>query len=199
MFWRNGKLRFRAKSHSSLFLFSWKLDAAVHWVVLLRCSISAAQPMHRRCEDNFSHKHTLEVIVSSDCCMVSLFMRCAAIENKCMIRLGWRVESARALSTFQSFMCIFQTYMYNIIQSKLALLPFSKREKEMFWLQDSFAKWHWLFVSFPSQFCLNLPHHFLWKLCIWSRLRASGSLLLEVRWGLTLLVSHTFYRYIILS
>lgn len=142
---------------------------------MLNHSISAAQPIHRRCEDNFSHKHTLEVVVSSDCCMVSLFMRCAAIENKCMIRLGWRVESARALSTFQSFMCIFQTYMYNIIQSKLALLPFSKREKEMFWLQDSFAKWHWLFVTFPSQFCLNLPHHFLWKLCIWSRLRASGS------------------------
>lgn len=99
---------------------------------------------------------------------------CIVIENKCMIRLGWRAESAWVLSTFHSFMCKFQTYTYNIIQFKLAHLPFSEIEREIFWLQYSFTKWHWLLVSHFPKISPNLLHHFLRKLCVWSRLRASG-------------------------
>lgn len=57
---------------------------------------------------------------------------CIVMENKCMIRLGWGAESAWVLFTFYSFMCKFQTHMYNIIQSELGHLTFPNREGNYF-------------------------------------------------------------------
>lgn len=73
-----------------------------------------------------------------------------------------KLKSRKCLSsTFQSFMCKFQTYMYNIIQSKLAHLTLPNSEREIFCLQYSIrndtGSFFVLFSHYFPQFTSSLP------------------------------------------